>query len=119
MTAERAASQTPDAEPDYRFSLANERTALAWFRTALALLAASVGVSQLIPEFAVPGGRSAVSAVMGLLSLAASAGGVLRWRRVQAAMRRGEPLPPSRCVLVQAVGLGSVAVVVVLLALAG
>src|SRR6185312_1745313 len=32
-------------EPDYRFSLANERTFLAWIRTALALMAAAVGVT--------------------------------------------------------------------------
>jgi putative membrane protein len=29
--------------PDYRFSLANERTFLAWIRTALGFLAAGVG----------------------------------------------------------------------------
>lgn len=51
MTAESVTPRTPDAEPDYRFSLANERTALAGFRTALALLAASGGASRLIPEF--------------------------------------------------------------------
>lgn len=28
-------------DPDYRFSLANERTFLAWIRTALALLSLS------------------------------------------------------------------------------
>lgn len=107
----------PEAEPDYRFSLANERTVLAWFRTSLALLAASVGVSQLVPDFAVPGAREAVGVLMGLLSLASSIGGVLRWRAVQRAMRRGEPLPPSRSVPLQAAGLGVVAVAVAVLAL--
>ena len=33
--------------PDYRFSLANERTFLAWIRTALGFLAAGVGLDQL------------------------------------------------------------------------
>ncbi|MEH0873931.1 DUF202 domain-containing protein [Pectobacterium cacticida] len=32
--------------PDYRFSLANERTFLAWIRTALAFLAGAVGIDQ-------------------------------------------------------------------------
>ena len=32
--------------PDYRFSLANERTFLAWIRTALGFLAAGVGLDQ-------------------------------------------------------------------------
>jgi putative membrane protein len=105
-------------EPDYRFSLANERTLLAWFRTALALLASSIGVAQLVPAFTVPGAREAVSAVLGVLSVCASAGGVRHWQRVQTAMRRGEPLPPSGLAKAQAVGLVLVAVSVVLLALA-
>jgi putative membrane protein len=33
-------------EPDYRFTLANERTFLAWIRTALALLAGGVLLHQ-------------------------------------------------------------------------
>ena len=37
--------------PDYRFSLANERTFLAWIRTALGFLAAGVGLDQLAPDF--------------------------------------------------------------------
>ncbi|WP_332600534.1 MULTISPECIES: YidH family protein [Citrobacter] len=40
--------------PDYRFSLANERTFLAWIRTALGFLAAGVGLDQLAPDFAMP-----------------------------------------------------------------
>ena len=39
-----------EGEPDYRFTLANERTFLAWQRTALGLLAAAVAVVQLVPE---------------------------------------------------------------------
>ena len=112
-------AEKPEPEPDYRFSLANERTALAWFRTALALLAASVGVSQLVPEFGVAGARTALSAVLGVLSVFASLGGVRRWYRVQQAMRRGEPLPRSPLVIVQAAGLALVAAVVVALVLLG
>ena len=36
-------------EPDYRFTLANERTFLAWIRTALALIAGGVALVQLVP----------------------------------------------------------------------
>lgn len=43
--------QTGEA-PDYRFSLANERTYLAWIRTALALLAGAIAVDQLTPDLA-------------------------------------------------------------------
>ena len=35
------------AEPDARYSLANERTFLAWIRTALAVLAAGVALDAL------------------------------------------------------------------------
>ena len=43
----------PDAgtEPDARFTLANERTFLAWNRTALALVVAGLGIVQLLPPF--------------------------------------------------------------------
>ncbi len=40
-----------EREPDYRFTLANERTFLAWLRTSLSLLAAGIAVVQLIPAF--------------------------------------------------------------------
>jgi putative membrane protein len=43
-----------DDEPDPRFSLANERTALAWMRTALALVAAGVGVISITSLGTVP-----------------------------------------------------------------
>jgi putative membrane protein len=34
------------SDPDYRFSLANERTFLAWIRTALALVAGGVAAAK-------------------------------------------------------------------------
>jgi putative membrane protein len=89
-------SEQPGSDPDYRFTLANERTFLAWVRTALALIAGGVAIVQLLPEFAVPGARYGLGAGL------AVAGGLLalfslhRWRRVQNAMRRDEDLPPTR-----------------------
>ncbi len=85
-----------DEEPDYRFTLANERTFLAWIRTALALIAGGVAVVQLVPALAIPGVRH------GLGTALAIAGGVLavlavrRWQSVQTAMRLGAELPKSR-----------------------
>lgn len=108
----------PPAAPDYRFTLANERTFLAWFRTALALIAGGVAVVQLVPEFAFPGARHALGILLtiggGVLSVAA----LRRWRLVQEAMRREEDLPPTRIPAVLGIALATVAVfVVVLLAL--
>lgn len=92
-------------EPDYRFTLANERTFLAWIRTSLGLLAGGVAVRQLIEPFEVSGGRTALA----LLAIGASGilavGGYVRWRQVQHAMRRGAALPPARLVPVVAAGI--------------
>ena len=49
------ADSPEEHEPDYRFTLANERTFLAWQRTALGLLAAAVAVIQFVPSLSVPG----------------------------------------------------------------
>lgn len=98
-------------EPDYRFTLANERTFLAWMRTALGLLAGGVAVRQFVQPFDVTGARTvlALSAIAGSAVLAV--GGYVRWIGVQRAVRRGEPLPPARLVPVVAAGLLLVAVV--------
>lgn len=107
---------SPDCEPDYRFTLANERTFLAWQRTALGLLAAAVAAVQLLPEMAVPGGRYVLGGSLALLAILAAATGLLRWQRADRAIRRGEPLPRSRALLVLTVGfvlLGVFALVVV------
>ncbi|QIV79651.1 YidH family protein [Mycolicibacterium frederiksbergense] len=80
-------------EPDYRFTLANERTFLAWQRTALALLAAAVVVVQFLQELAVPGLRPALGAALGALAMLSSGAGLHRWHQVDQAMRRDLPLP--------------------------
>lgn len=85
--------QVKEFEPDYRFTLANERTFLAWLRTALALLAAAVAVAQLIPEFTVPGARQAVGGLLAGLALITVCAGLRRWEQVDYAIRRGLPLP--------------------------
>jgi putative membrane protein len=107
-----------DEEPDYRFTLANERTFLAWIRTALALIAGGVAVVQLVPAFGIPGVRhglgTALATAGGLLAVLA----VVRWQRVQAAMRRGSDLPRSRMpVLLGAVILAVAVLVIIVISL--
>lgn len=81
--------------PDYRFTLANERTFLAWIRTSLALLAAGVAVIQFVPSLGMPGGRLAVGILLIVLALIVSTTSLARWERVERAMRTGQPLPFS------------------------
>ncbi len=82
-------------EPDYRFTLANERTFLAWIRTALAMLAGSVAIVQLVPHFAIPDARKAVGGMLAVISIAIVVHSGLRWYSVQQAMRHDAPLPSS------------------------
>lgn len=84
-----------DREPDYRFTLANERTFLAWIRTALGLLAGGVVVGQLYMNGMDNRVHQLLAAMCTLLASAISVGAFTQWRRVQTAMRRDEPLPRS------------------------
>lgn len=78
-------------EPDYRASLANERTMLAWSRTALALLAAAFAVIKLAPV--TPRAlRMALAAYLVALAGGVTVAGYLQWRSRQVRMREDKPL---------------------------
>src|ERR1700709_2840181 len=79
-------------EPDPRFSLANERTFLAWVRTALAMFAGGVALHALaVPSTDWLRGLLVVVliGVGGLVCLLS----VVRWARIERAMPLPEPLP--------------------------
>jgi putative membrane protein len=101
--------ETPDAErePDYRFSLANERTFLAWIRTSFGLLAGGVAVNQLVTRSAA---HSVIAVGCLLLATVLAGGSYTHWRRAQAAIRRNQPLPISVLIPVIACGSGVLAV---------
>lgn len=84
--------------PDYRFTLANERTFLAWIRTALAFMAGAVGIEQFTSQMSPPGLKIAL--VLLLLSVGALMGFVAwrRWRKNEYAMRMEQDLPYTRTV---------------------
>lgn len=94
-----------EREPDYRFSLANERTFLAWMRTALALLAAAVLFQQFAIRLQPRWLLSALGGGVCVLAAVIAAAGFLQWRSNQRAMRRGLPLPPARLLTGLAVGM--------------
>jgi putative membrane protein len=101
--------------PDYRFSLANERTFLAWIRTALGFLAAGVGLDQLAPDFATPLIRELLALLLCLFAGGLAIYGYLRWLRNEKAMRLKEDLPYTRTLLVISLILTLVAAVVMVL----
>ena len=81
------------AEPDPRFSMANERTALAWVRTALALVAGGVGLTSVARIAGLSRLLDAVAAGLCVLGALLAAVAVLGWRRRELAMRLDRPLP--------------------------
>jgi putative membrane protein len=98
-------------EPDPRFTLANERTLLAWLRTSLALIGTGAAGAVLADSH----GRLlrvavALVAVTGTV-LAPLA--VVRWARIELALRRREPLPSSRLILGAVAALVLIGVLVV------
>lgn len=100
-------------EPDPRFSLANERTFLAWVRTALAMFAGGVALHALnVPST----GWVRALVVVALIAL----GGLVcvfalvRWARVERAMRLREPLPSFGLGVVMTVALALVAALLVI-----
>jgi len=81
--------------PDVRFSYANERTFLAWNRTALALVTAGLAITQLLPPFDFPGGRRLIGLPLIALGTVTALLSYRRWVGNEAAMRSGAPLPTS------------------------
>jgi inner membrane protein YidH len=100
--------------PDYRFSLANERTFLAWIRTGLALVGGGLAAAQFLPPLPIRYLREGLAIALLLLGAAVSVRAVDRWARSERAIRLGRDLPPSRfpAVLAFAVGLGALVLVV-------
>ena len=112
------AAPADEAEPDARFTFANERTFLAWSRTALALVTAGLAIVQLLPPFpGVPWGRRIIGTPLILLGSAVAIVSYLEWRGNQRALRRGEPLGRSRLPGILAVTIAAVGLIAVALSL--
>ena len=95
-------------EPDYRFTLANERTFLAWIRTALALVAGGLAAVSLLPDVT---GSELLGIVLLAMSFVTAATAYGRWALNERAMRLGEPLPPTRLPMLMAIGTAVIAIV--------
>lgn len=98
------------SEPDPRFSLANERTALAWLRTGLALVGGGVALTTL-GTFAEAGAFLDVIAGLACASGAFLAvGALVSWRRAERALRLKQPLPAPTALPVLVAGVSVIGV---------
>jgi putative membrane protein len=105
-----AEAKPAEKEPDPRFTLANERTFLAWSRTALALVAAGLGIVQLLPPFpGVPVGRHLLGIPLIVLGAVIAVVAYVDMMRNQQALRRDKPLPRSALPRLLAGTIGGVA----------
>jgi putative membrane protein len=102
---------------DVRFSYANERTFLAWNRTALALIATGVAATQLLPKFDVTFGRRLLGLPLIALGALIALTSYSHWQANERAMRAKQPLVPSPIPLILSIGIGVVAVIAVILAM--
>src|SRR4051794_30660428 len=103
------------AAPDPRFTMANERTFLAWNRTALALIGGGLAVEQFLDTGRTT--RLLLAIPLILLGAAVAASSYGRWRANETAMARGESLPPSRMPLVIAMSFALLSLGALVLAL--
>jgi putative membrane protein len=106
-------------EPDPRFTFANERTFLAWSRTALALVVAGLGVVQLLPPFpGVPWGRHVLGVPLIVFGAVVALAAYREWVISQRALRLGQPLARSVLPRLLAVVIAVMAVISAVVVLA-
>jgi putative membrane protein len=104
-------------EPDPRFTLANERTFLAWLRTSLALMAAGVGIAAVGIDGR-PILRYVIAIALLLAGVACSVAAFGLWMATERALRMGRPLPSPRLAPLLGYGLALVGVLTLILLLA-
>jgi putative membrane protein len=106
-------------EPDPRFTFANERTFLAWIRTALGFLAAGVAVAAVARLVGPLGLETRLGSILLIVcGLVCGVAAFRRWMINERAMRLGEPLPSSPMLLIVTsivAGVALVSLVVVVL----
>jgi putative membrane protein len=95
-------------EPDVRFTLANERTLLAYQRTAIGLVGAAVAVAHFLEDEVL---APLLAGVLLLTGAAAAVGGYQRYRAADKAIREGRPLGSSTAAVLLSVGLGAAVLV--------
>ena len=90
----------PPGAVDARFTLAAERTMLAWLRTSMGLIAAGVAVLHIVDPFGNENARAFIGSVLVLIGVFAAVLGLLRWRQVDRALAGGRAMPGPAPVIV-------------------
>jgi len=106
-------------EIDPRFSYANERTFLAWNRTALALVGVGLAVANLLPPFEFAWGRRMIALPLIALGGIVSIVSLREWIANERAMRRGQRLPSSLLPLLLAAVIAVVALIAAIISVLG
>lgn len=106
-----------EQEPDYRFTLANERTYLAYLRTSLACYAGGLSAVQFLEIDGQRWPAKVIGVVLVTTGIITTAGAFRRWQLNIAAMRRGAKLPVTRLPLMLAATIGLVGLVGLLFSL--
>ena len=99
-------------EPDPRFTLANERTFLAWTRTALGLLVTGMAVAELLDSESHTA-RLVIGVPLVLMAGVIGVMSYLRWRALERALRLSRPLPYASAAAPLGIGIALVAVAAV------
>ncbi|MCX6422863.1 MAG: DUF202 domain-containing protein [Actinobacteria bacterium] len=99
---------------DYRFILANERTFLAWMRTALGLVAGGVALDQFVAIDQRSWAIGVIAVVTVFLGAAVALIGIYRWRNADVAMHEGVSIPRSNALLITGVGFTALALIIAL-----
>jgi len=97
-------------DPDPRFTLANERTFLAWIRTSLALIATGVGIATFVPELRADWLRPLIACTFIVLGIVCSATAFNQWLTRETALRQRKSLPAPVLAPVLAYGAAIIAV---------
>ncbi len=105
------------SEPDPRFTLANERTFLAWIRSAIAVIAIGVAINEL----GIGGNatlRAVVVAALIITGILIAVFSFVRWAKIEKAMRHSKPLPSLASGIGFAIAVAAIALLVALLTIA-
>ena len=106
-------------EPDPRFTLANERTFLAWIRTSLGLVAGAVALEAFVGEQIHPAIRTPLAITLLVLAALLAIVSFRRWIRIEVAMRHERPLPVPQASILLVLGITIGAVLLIVAVLGG